>query len=194
MGILGYRLSKARKRKNMTQMQLASELGIQQAQVSHFETDKEEPSDAIKARLAEILDVTLDYLEGRTPDEAGNLSDPNVSDSIAHRIRVIRTYYRKSQKEFAKLLCISQSALSALESGITKPSSSVIQKLGNMGFDLHWLIYGDNKEPQNVMLYVEDPGIETEVARIRSLLLQLPPAKIQAVRKMLEIYVSSEKS
>ena len=63
----------------MTQKQLADQLGVQQGQISLYETDKDEPPVVVKERIAELLDVSLDFLNGRTPDESGHLSDLDTS-------------------------------------------------------------------------------------------------------------------
>ena len=140
MSSFAQRLYTARKNKKMTQKQLADQLGVQQGQISLYETDKDEPPVVVKERIAELLDVSLDFLNGRTPDESGHLSDLDTSLTMAHRIKVIRTYYQKSQMDFAHDLGISQSALSSLENGSTSPSAEVLQKLGRMGFALEWIL------------------------------------------------------
>lgn len=193
MSIIGGRLSLARKEKNLTQQQLAAQLGIQQSQISHFETDKEEPSKELILQFINILDVSLDYLEGRTPDERLTLSIPEYSSSFACRIRAIRKYYQKSQVEFSRDLSISQSALSSLENGTTLPSLSIIQRLGEMGYDLHWIVYGgEENRPENIMSLTEEPSMGAEISQIKRLLVQLPVKKVRAIRKIIGAYVEGE--
>ena len=185
------RLQAARKKKKWNQTKLAAELGVQQAQISHFETGKDEPSDILKKRMAELLDVSLDYLEGRTPDEEGDLSNEALSATFAHRLKVMRTYFQNSQTEFAKKLGISQSALSALESGVTTPSAEVIQKLGRMGFSLNWVVYGTNTPAEKNKVVLEESPTDWEFARIQKLLRQLPHEQLKVVRALLETYIAS---
>ena len=54
----------ARQRRDMTAKQLAKVAGIDVTQISHFETDKREPSASNIRKLATALDITADYLLG----------------------------------------------------------------------------------------------------------------------------------
>ncbi len=68
--IFSKRLKDARDLRGMNQIQLATKAGLPPASVSHFESGPRKPSfDNLKA-LASALDVTTDYLLGRsdTPD------------------------------------------------------------------------------------------------------------------------------
>ena len=192
MSSFAQRLYTARKNKKMTQKQLADQLGVQQGQISLYETDKDEPPVVVKERIAELLDVSLDFLNGRTPDESGHLSDLDTSLTMAHRIKVIRTYYQKSQMDFAHDLGISQSALSSLENGSTSPSAEVLQKLGRMGFALEWILYGENNQPESSAIVLEQSANDWEIAQIQKLLLKLPQEKLKMWRQMLEIYIATE--
>ena len=192
MSSFAQRLYTARKNKKMTQKQLADQLGVQQGQISLYETDKDEPPVVVKERIAELLDVSLDFLNGRTPDESGHLSDLDTSLTMAHRIKVIRTYYQKSQMDFAHDLGISQSALSSLENGSTSPSAEVLQKLGRMGFALEWILYGENNQPESAAIVLEQSANDWEIAQIQKLLLKLPQEKLKMWRQRLEIYIATE--
>ena len=192
MSSFAQRLYTARKNKKMTQKQLADQLGVQQGQISLYETDPDEPPVVVKERIAELLDVSLDFLNGRTPDESGHLSDLDTSLTMAHRIKVIRTYYQKSQMDFAHDLGISQSALSSLENGSTSPSAEVLQKLGRMGFALEWILYGENNQPESAAIVLEQSANDWEIAQIQKLLLKLPQEKLKMWRQMLEIYIATE--
>jgi transcriptional regulator with XRE-family HTH domain len=60
------RLKKARDLRGLSQAQLAAKAGLPPASVSHFESGPRKPSfDNLKA-LASALDVTTDYLLGRS--------------------------------------------------------------------------------------------------------------------------------
>ncbi len=54
----------ARQRRDMTAEQLSKLSGINASQISHFETDKREPSAGNIRKLAVALDITADYLLG----------------------------------------------------------------------------------------------------------------------------------
>jgi transcriptional regulator with XRE-family HTH domain len=68
--IFAKRLKEARELRGLNQVQLAARAGLPAPSVSHFESGPRKPSfDNLKA-LASALDVTTDYLLGRsdTPD------------------------------------------------------------------------------------------------------------------------------
>lgn len=192
MSSFSQRLHAVRRSKNVTQKQLADLLGVQQGQISYYETGKDEPSDTVKERIAEILGTSLDYLDGKTPVQGESPKDFDEAATLAHRIKVIRTYYNKPQMEFASMLGISQSALSSLEKGTTSPSAEVLKKLGRMGFDLEWLLYGETEQPESAKVVLEQTATDWEISRIHKLLLKLPLDKLKMWRQMLEIFVAGE--
>lgn len=62
----GERLKDSRKKKGLSQTQLAELLDVQPSAVSRWERDIHEPSDKDKKRLAEILGTSVAYLMGET--------------------------------------------------------------------------------------------------------------------------------
>jgi transcriptional regulator with XRE-family HTH domain len=71
------RLRTARQLRGLSQSELAERAGLQPSAVSHFETGRRSPSfDNLKG-LSEALEVTTDYLLGRTEDPSvvGHLAD-----------------------------------------------------------------------------------------------------------------------
>ena len=67
------RLKIARTRRELSQDGLAKRANLQPSAISHFETGTRKPSFDNLKRLAAALDVTTDYLLGRseTPDTSG---------------------------------------------------------------------------------------------------------------------------
>jgi transcriptional regulator with XRE-family HTH domain len=63
--ILGRRLVQLRSEKRLTQLELARKAGLTPAAISHFETGFRYPTAATLAKLAEALEVDVDYLMGR---------------------------------------------------------------------------------------------------------------------------------
>jgi transcriptional regulator with XRE-family HTH domain len=55
-------IKRLRTERNWTQAQLAEKLGIRQKQISAYERSVTKPSTEILIRLADVLDVSLDYL------------------------------------------------------------------------------------------------------------------------------------
>ena len=67
---LGKRIAKNRKRKNMTQDQLAEQLGVTAQAVSKWENDQSCPDISTLPKLATIFGVTIDELLGTTAEPA----------------------------------------------------------------------------------------------------------------------------
>ena len=62
------RLRETRRHQNLDQTQLAEMTGIPATSISHFEARSRRPSAGNMIKLAEALDISLDYLVGRTDD------------------------------------------------------------------------------------------------------------------------------
>jgi len=69
---LGDRLKEKRKTKKLTQQDVAEKLGINNTTISKWESDTYEPDAENLKKLAELYDVTVDFLLGRNSDESGN--------------------------------------------------------------------------------------------------------------------------
>ncbi len=77
---LGEKLAKARKEKNITQEQLADNLGVSRQSISKWESDAAYPETDKLIRMSKLFDCSLDYLlkenvtekaEKETPDKQG---------------------------------------------------------------------------------------------------------------------------
>lgn len=66
MKIFQQRLLEQRKLNNMTQTQVANYLGISQPSYIRYENGGSEPSFENLVKIADLFDVTTDYLLGRT--------------------------------------------------------------------------------------------------------------------------------
>lgn len=91
-----------RKERGITQKQAAQELGISQAQLSHYEKGIRECSLAFVVQVADYYGVSCDYLLGRSADRSGrtiqvsDLPDPAASTSGSiYRGSVLPTMYKK---------------------------------------------------------------------------------------------------
>lgn len=80
----GQRLRKLRLAANKTQQQIAELLGITRAAYSHFENDRNEPDGETIVKLAEIFDVSTDYLLGRNQSETFTLPTTKAQTVAAH--------------------------------------------------------------------------------------------------------------
>lgn len=67
------RLRLLRKVCSMTQKQVAQSLSIDRSTYAYYETDKTKPDYETLLRIAQIFNVSIDYLLGRDQDETGSL-------------------------------------------------------------------------------------------------------------------------
>lgn len=74
----GKRLLEARKRKGLSQNEVAKVLHTKGPAIGRYERDEMKPSIDIATKLANLLDVSLDYLVGKTELEI----DPNILNKI----------------------------------------------------------------------------------------------------------------
>jgi transcriptional regulator with XRE-family HTH domain len=95
------RLVSARDLRGLNQEELANRSGLKPAAVSHFETGARKPSFDNLRKLAEALEVTADYLMGRSEDPEG-AADVN----IAYRdgIKGLSSEQREMTLDFIKML------------------------------------------------------------------------------------------
>ena len=68
--MLGERISELRRRRKMTQRQLADYLSVSLNSVSLYERNLSTPDDDTKIKIAELFDVSMDYLMGSSSQEA----------------------------------------------------------------------------------------------------------------------------
>ncbi len=66
------RLKELRKSKNISQLKLAMDLGINQNTVSRYETGEREADYKTLIALADYFNVSIDYLLGRTDDHVSD--------------------------------------------------------------------------------------------------------------------------
>lgn len=91
--MLGERLQELRKDKKMSQYDFAKYLGVSHYTVSSYECNRSDPDDNTKKKIAELFDVSVDYLLG--------LIDEPVSYK---RDQIILTLPRNfDQKDYDKL-------------------------------------------------------------------------------------------
>ena len=69
------RLVQLRKKRGLTQQQIADEIGVNRGSYSNWEKGKREPSFENLIKLADILDTTTDFLLGKSNINFGNNSE-----------------------------------------------------------------------------------------------------------------------
>lgn len=95
------RLVAARKKRELSQDDLAQRSGLKPAAVSHFETGARKPSFDNLRRLADALSVTADYLLGRTDDPEG-FAESDVA--FRHGFEKLSSDQREIALDFIKVL------------------------------------------------------------------------------------------
>lgn len=78
--MIGQRIRDLRKQKRMSQTELAKSAGVSQTTVTAWENNKAEPSSSAIAQLADIFNVTTDYLLGRPDKQETKKDDVELSD------------------------------------------------------------------------------------------------------------------
>lgn len=99
--IFSERLRAIRESKKLSQTDLANRAGLQPSAVSHFETERRSPSFENLRRLADALNVTIDYLLGRT-EEPKN-SGP-VAEQLFRDFAEMSAEDQENLTEFARML------------------------------------------------------------------------------------------
>ena len=74
----GSRLLEARKKRGLSQGELADYLGTKGPAIGRYERDEMKPSIEVAAKMANYLEVSLDYLVGKTDIEV----DPKTAKRI----------------------------------------------------------------------------------------------------------------
>lgn len=77
------RISELRKQRNISQRQAASELGISQALLSHYENGLREPKLDFVVKVCDYYGVSADYILGRT-DKVGSGEEIDALVSQVH--------------------------------------------------------------------------------------------------------------
>lgn len=77
----GGRIAKLREERGWTQEQTSSMLGISRAALSHYEKNRREPDTETLLKFADLFQVSVDYLVGRTKLPSQVLDD-NIRDFV----------------------------------------------------------------------------------------------------------------
>ena len=92
-GGFGERLRRARENREINQTELAAKAGLQPSAIGHFEKERRKPSFANIRSLAKALNVTSDYLLGRTAEMGGATTafrgEENLSDGDREHIQMM---------------------------------------------------------------------------------------------------------
>ncbi|WP_411955112.1 helix-turn-helix domain-containing protein [Alkalibacillus sp. S2W] len=87
MNKFSHRLKKLREKEKMSREILANKVGVSYSTIAKYESGVREPDFSTLEKLSSVLDVTVDYLLGKTDKEQGNDFDP-----IAEHNRLLEKY------------------------------------------------------------------------------------------------------
>lgn len=94
--MLGDRLKELREEKELTQEELGKLIRVSRQAVSSYESGENEPSLANLIKIADIFNVSVDYLLCRTKERYNlNLKSKKNKEFIAELIRLIEKYFNK---------------------------------------------------------------------------------------------------
>ena len=91
---VGNRVRTARKNMRMTQQQLADKIHVTKAAISSYEIGRTIPDASILRDLSDALEVSADWLTGRT-----QIENESFVNSILHDIVLIITKYTKEEQQ-----------------------------------------------------------------------------------------------
>lgn len=98
------RIRSLRGEKQITQLRLSMELDVAQETVSAYEQGKHAPSMKTLVKLADIFDVSIDYLVGRS-----DIRRPELSEHLQDEELLLISRFRKMDAmDRARLLAYSQ--------------------------------------------------------------------------------------
>ena len=93
------KLKAARKEKEMNQTELAQAIGVTQRSLTNYECGRAKPREAVIRKLADVLDVTVEYLINDETD------DPNANRRVEEQINGVRSQFgSKGAREAEELL------------------------------------------------------------------------------------------
>lgn len=90
----GDRLKTLREKSGFTHTELAALIDVGYAQIYRWEAGKADPSGDVLIRMADIFNVSVDYLLGRTKDPTPRLE----TDDLSQKERAAIVAWRRGQK------------------------------------------------------------------------------------------------
>ena len=105
LNIMGHRIRETRKKHRMTAEDLSSKIGIAVESLGHIECGNRGPSLATLCSIAEVLDVSLDYLTGRTLTQEENIlqEEAEAANLTPKQEEAMRKLFREIAKTVKEL-------------------------------------------------------------------------------------------
>ncbi|RZJ52650.1 MAG: XRE family transcriptional regulator [Flavobacterium sp.] len=167
----GRRIKAARKHREITQEELAIKVGIKQSALSYIETGRNNTDDETALKIAQILNVSLEWIKGESNESDIPLEDYPITvkykdtDSFSERfLEVFATLKAKGKfkndADFADKNNISRASLSLALSGKTKINLEWVSGLQKYGANTEYIYYGKGS------IILNDSLNEDEMIRI----------------------------
>ena len=81
---LGFHLKKEREKRNWSQVEVAKKVGITNAVLSNYERDYRDPDTETLKKLADLYNVSTDFLLGRTENQSSkNMDEEEFKNTIS---------------------------------------------------------------------------------------------------------------
>ena len=142
------KLKMLRKKKGLTQQEVADFFGIKQPIYQKWESGRRKPTYENLSMLACIFDVSLDYLLGdyleiskeRYLKFKKKKKEEEKKNLFSVRLTELRLQHGFSQEELAEQIGIKQNSYSDWEHGKCKPNYEKLEKIADFfGVSLDWL-------------------------------------------------------
>lgn len=132
--VFGEKIVEQRKRKGITQQELADALNISRSTLAGYEAENKKPSYKVLVRIAEYFGVTTDYLLGAEGDAMGTEEKINeITQRVGRNIRSIREQAGLSQDEFAEGFSVKQPTVANWETGKRQPDLNMLIQIAQFG-------------------------------------------------------------
>lgn len=105
--LFGERLRNRRIEKKMTQDELAKKLGMGRSNVGHMENGRTIPTADVLQKIADVLDVTIDFLLGRVENKYPNKYKDMPQNEPGIQI-IMRAKDELSPKAYEKLIQLTE--------------------------------------------------------------------------------------
>lgn len=124
------RLREIRKQQGKTQRMLANATGISERNYQTYENGKYKPSYQNLVLIAEYLEVSLDYLVGRT-DKNRTITQSATNTKLHERLQYLRDVNKRTQDQVSIGVNITHANYQKMECGKGKPSFQTLIALAD---------------------------------------------------------------
>ena len=128
--ILGKRIKLLREEKEISQLDLAKLLNVNNSTLSQYEAGNRTPSDEIKMKIADYFGVSIDYLLGRT-DTSSKLKVSSEEPASKNQPKSLEDYIKEAESLMLFGDIVDENDKQALLTAITIAYETAIKKNKN---------------------------------------------------------------